>query len=150
MRRRPAAPAALLLALLAMAACDGWPEDAPLPPPAPPPPGSVGRAEPARLAALASPGPVVDAALLHRGAERYAIWCAPCHGVRGLGDGPVAGRGGFPPLGPLRADAAASMAAIAGNLAGAHPFDDRIPPRDRWAIAHFAATLPAAAPGAAR
>jgi hypothetical protein len=29
------------------------------------------------------------------------------------------------------------MAAIATNLAGAHPFDDRIAPRDRWAIARF-------------
>jgi hypothetical protein len=27
------------------------------------------------------------------------------------------------------------MAAIASNLAGSHPFDDRLPPRERWAIA---------------
>jgi hypothetical protein len=33
------------------------------------------------------------------------------------------------------------MAAIAGNLAGAHPFDDRIPPRDRWAIARHVERL---------
>jgi hypothetical protein len=33
------------------------------------------------------------------------------------------------------------MAAVATNRAGAHPFDDRIPPRERWAIARHIETL---------
>ncbi|MGG5811260.1 c-type cytochrome [Falsiroseomonas sp. CW058] len=130
---RRGAPVLLLL----LAACDGWPASTPPPPPAPPPAGSVARGEGARRAALAPPGPAVDAALLARGAERYAISCTPCHGARGAGDGAVVARG-FPRPPPIaRAEASRSMAAIATNLAGAHPFEDRIAPRDRWAIARF-------------
>jgi mono/diheme cytochrome c family protein len=83
----------------------------------------------------------VDAALLARGAERYAISCTPCHGPRGAGDGPVVARGFPPPPVIAGAEAGRSMAAIATNLAGAHPFDDRILPRDRWAIARFVERL---------
>ncbi|HZF74757.1 MAG TPA: cytochrome c [Acetobacteraceae bacterium] len=129
------------LALL-LAACDGWPASTPPAAPAPPPAGSVARGDGARLAALAPPGPPVDAALMARGAERYAISCTPCHGAGGRGDGPVVARG-FPRPPPIAgADPARSMAAVATNQAGAHPFDDRIAPRDRWAIAHFVAALP--------
>lgn len=131
--RRRATPFMLLL----LAGCDGWPASAPPPPPAPPPAGSVARGEGARLAALAPPGPAVDAALLARGAERYAISCTPCHGVGGAGDGAVVARG-FPRPPPIAGtEAARSMQAIAMNHAGAHPFADRIAPRDRWAIARF-------------
>jgi mono/diheme cytochrome c family protein len=127
---------------LLLAACDGWPESPRPQAPAPAPAGSVARGEGARLAALAPPGPAVDPALLARGEDRYAISCTPCHGPRGAGDGPVVARG-FPPPPPIAgADPARSMAAIAGNLAGAHPFDDRIAPRDRWAIARFVERLP--------
>jgi mono/diheme cytochrome c family protein len=31
----------------------------------------------------------VDKALLERGRERYGIFCAPCHGYAGHGDGPI-------------------------------------------------------------
>jgi mono/diheme cytochrome c family protein len=34
----------------------------------------------------------VDAALLARGRERFGIYCAPCHGLSGYGDGTVARR----------------------------------------------------------
>lgn len=127
--------AAILMLLLA--GCDGWPGSTPPPPPAPPPTGSVARGEGARLAALAPPGPAVDAPLLARGAERYAISCTPCHGARGAGDGAVVARGFPRPPSIAGAEAARSMDAIATNFAGAHPFADRIGPRDRWAIARF-------------
>lgn len=123
--------------LLALGGCDGWPESASPPPPAPPPAGSVAQGTATRLAALAPPGPAVDAALLRRGEERYAISCTPCHGPRGAGDGPVVARGFPPPPRIAGAEAGRSMAAIATNLGGAHPFADRIAPRDRWAIARF-------------
>lgn len=138
MRLKALRPALLLL--LTLAACDGWPEEAPLPPPAPPPAGAVAQGDAARRAALAPPGPPVDAALLARGAERYAIYCTPCHGAGGGGDGAVVQRG-FPAPPPLPAPAGRSMAAIAENRGGAHPFDDRLPPADRWAIARFVERL---------
>jgi mono/diheme cytochrome c family protein len=134
--------AVLLLALL-LPACDGWPES---PSPAPPraaPAGAVARGDGARAAALAAPGPPVDAALLRLGAERYAIFCAPCHGANGAGDGPVVARGHSRPP-PFPVEASRSMAAIATNLARAHPFDDRIPARERWAIARHIQALDAA------
>lgn len=34
----------------------------------------------------------VDAAVLRRGAQRFGIYCTPCHGVAGYGDGLVANR----------------------------------------------------------
>jgi mono/diheme cytochrome c family protein len=130
-----------LLPLLALlAACDGWPASTPPAPPAPPPPGAVAQGEAARRQALAPPGPEVTPALLARGAERYAIHCTPCHGQSGAGDGPVVARG-FPAPPPLPAAAADSMAVIAENRARAHPFADRIPPADRWAIARFVERL---------
>jgi mono/diheme cytochrome c family protein len=141
--------AAALLPLLLLAACDGWPESPPPPPPAPPPAGAVPQGAAERRAALAPLGPPADAALLRLGAGRYAIYCTPCHGTRGLGDGPVVARG-FPRPPPLPGDALRVMAAIAENRAGAHPFDDRIPPRERWAIArHVEAMRGAATPGLA-
>lgn len=136
-RRHRRCMAALPVLLLLAVACDGWPESALPLPPAQPPSGAVARGETTRRAALAPPGPVVDAALLRRGEERYAISCTPCHGPGGAGDGPVVARG-FPRPPPIAgAEAGRSMAAIAANLGGTHPFDDRITPRDRWAIARF-------------
>jgi len=35
--------------------------------------------------------------VIERGHERYDIYCAPCHGLSGYGDGMVARRGGTPP-----------------------------------------------------
>lgn len=130
----------LLPLLLLLAACDAWPESPKPPPPAPPPEGAVPRGAAARSRALAAPGPPVDAALLAEGADRYAIFCTPCHGPRGLGDGVVVSRG-HPPLAPLPADPARSMAAIAGNHLGAHPVSDRLDPRQRWAVARHVEAL---------
>ncbi len=131
----------ILPLLLCLGACDGWPGSTPPPPPAPPPGGSVAQGDAARRAGLAAPGPAVDTALLQRGEARYVIFCVPCHGSRGAGDGPVAARGSMPV--PVIAGIASgrSMAAVTGNLAGAHPFEDRITPRDRWAIARFVERL---------
>jgi mono/diheme cytochrome c family protein len=132
----------LMVLLPLLAACDGWPESPRPDPPLPAPPGSVARGEPALRAALAPPGPAVDDALLARGADRYAISCTPCHGTRGAGDGPVVARGFPRPPGIAGADAGRSVEVMGSNHAGAHPFDDRIAPHDRWAIARFVEQLP--------
>jgi mono/diheme cytochrome c family protein len=134
-----------LALLLLLAGCDGWPESPRSLPPAPPPEGSVPRGAAAQARALAPPGPPVDAALLAEGAERYGIYCTPCHGARGLGDGVVVSRG-HPPIAPLPADPARSMAAIAENRLGAHPLSDRLDPRQRWAVARHVEALMRGAP----
>jgi mono/diheme cytochrome c family protein len=128
--------------ILLLGGCDGWPASTPHAPPTPAPPGSVARGDAARRDALAPPGPVVDQALLARGAERYAISCTPCHGPQGAGDGSVVARG-FPRPAPIAgAEPLRSLHVIATNQARAHPFDDRIAPRDRWAIARFVEAMP--------
>lgn len=138
-----------LLALLPLlAACDGWPESPRPDPPVPAPPGSVARGEPALRAALAPPGPAVDAALLARGADRHAIFCTPCHGAAGTGDGAVVARGYPRPPAIAGAAPLRSVEVMTTNFARAHPFDDRITPADRWAIARHVERLPR--PGAAR
>ena len=133
------------LMLVLLTACDGWPESVPRRAPLPPPDGSVAQGARARAAALAAPGPAVDQALLDRGAERFRIFCAPCHGPAGRGDGVVVARG-HPPIAPLRGDAVRSMEAMARNLAGAHPMDGRLEPRDRWAVARHVEQLMEARP----
>ena len=59
-----------------------------------PPPGVVAQGDLDRSQTAAHPPPV-DAQLLARGQERYNIFCTPCHGLSGEGDGIVVQRG-FP------------------------------------------------------
>ena len=51
-----------------------------------PPEGAVSQESLAYMKAAADPPPV-DMALLRRGKERFEIFCAPCHGFEGDGDG---------------------------------------------------------------
>ena len=60
------------------------------------PPGTIARGSAARQAALAPPGPAVTPELLARGEDRFRVFCTPCHGPSGRGDGAVVSRG-FPP-----------------------------------------------------
>lgn len=128
-------------ALLLLAACDGWPES---PKPAAPvqlPAGTVTQGHAARRAAMAAPGPPVDVALLAEGAGLWRVFCTPCHGGTGAGDGVVM-RHGHPPIAPVPRDALRAIAAMQGNLAGAHPAEGRLTPRERWAVARHMETLP--------
>jgi len=132
---------ALPVLLLALAACDGWPESPKPPAPVAAPEGTVPQGAAARRAALAPPGPPVDAALLAEGAAAFRTFCTPCHGATGAGDGVVT-RHGHPPIPPLPRDAARAMHALATNLAGAHPAEGRLDPRQRWALARHIERLP--------
>src|SRR3546814_4214081 len=55
----------------------------------------ISRGTTERLANLAAPGPPVTSTLLAVGRDSYGGYCAPCHGKKGLGDGPVVEKG-FP------------------------------------------------------
>src|SRR5437588_8328056 len=48
----------------------------------------VAQGDVARAAAAKTPPPISDA-LLARGRERFGIFCAPCHGAAGDGDGVI-------------------------------------------------------------
>jgi len=81
----------------------------------------------------------VDAALLARGAARYAIYCQPCHDARGDGKGILFQRGNVPTSSfhsdKIRAYPDGQMFDIMTNGSGLMPsYKWPIPPADRWAI----------------
>jgi hypothetical protein len=93
----------------------------------------------------AFPGPV-DSALLARGRERYGIYCAPCHGEYGDGDGMIT-RHGFPHP-PSYHEARLRAAApghffrvITDGFGIMYPYGYRVPAPDRWAIIAYIRAL---------
>ena len=88
----------------------------------------------------------VDARVLARGQERYDIYCSPCHGRTGAGDGMIVQRGFRRP--PSYHDDRLRMAAVGHfvdvmtNGFGAMPdYRQQIEARDRWAIAAYIRAL---------
>jgi mono/diheme cytochrome c family protein len=90
--------------------------------------------------------PAVSLALLQRGQDRYAIYCSMCHGYDGSGDGTVTARG-FPRPADFRAEGQRALTSVQiydaiSNGAGVmYGFADRVPARDRWAIAGYVEAL---------
>jgi mono/diheme cytochrome c family protein len=88
----------------------------------------------------------VDEALLRRGQERYGIYCTPCHGLLGRGDGMVVRRGYRPPssfhVDRLRAQPAGYFFDAISHGFGAMPdYAAQIPVADRWAIVAYVRAL---------
>jgi mono/diheme cytochrome c family protein len=110
------------------------------------PPGTAPRGTTAFRAALTQPGPIDAAAALERGREQYRVFCTPCHGARGTGDGVVVQRGHPAPpsyhIERLQAAEPAYIVQVITEGRGAMwPYAERIPPEDRWAIAHYVKAL---------
>jgi len=90
--------------------------------------------------------PRVTPALLARGRERFNIYCSPCHGLDGKGDGIVAKRG-FPPppsyLEPrlLAAPASSFYDTITHGYGVMYSYAARVDPPDRWAIVAYIRAL---------
>ena len=109
----------------------------------PPAPGTVPRDEPN----LPVPQPpVVTAALIERGHERYDIFCTPCHGYAGNADGMIVRRGfPKPPLFTseklMKAKARHFYDVISNGKGAMYSYADRVPPADRWAIAAYIRAL---------
>ena len=84
--------------------------------------------------------------VLDRGRQRYDIYCLPCHGVTGQGDGIVVKRG-FPA--PPSYDLARLREAPIGHFVDVmtrgyglmYPYAARVTPQDRWAIAAYIRVL---------
>jgi len=92
------------------------------------------------------PGLKVDQALLERGQDRYRIFCTPCHGLQGNGEGMIAMRGmKHPPsyhIDRLRQTPNGYLYDVITNGFGAmYSYADRVPPRDRWAIIAYVRAL---------
>ncbi len=89
---------------------------------------------------------VLDEALLRRGQERFEIFCTPCHGFTGNGDGMVVQRG-FPQppsyhIDRLREAQLGYFYDVMTNGFGRmYSYASRIKPEDRWAIAAYVRTL---------
>ncbi|MFQ5676000.1 MAG: c-type cytochrome, partial [bacterium] len=84
--------------------------------------------------------------VLNRGRERYDIFCSPCHDKSGSGNGMIVQRGFRPPpsfhIARLRQAPVGHFFDVMTNGLGAmYDYADRVPPRDRWAIAAYIRVL---------
>lgn len=108
-------------------------------------PGTVARDEVSALEA-AEPPDGWTLADLERGRERYAIFCTPCHGVAGDGDGIVVARG-FPRPASLHAQRLRAApddhlyAVITDGQGAMFPFAARLTPKERWDVVGYLRTL---------
>ena len=84
--------------------------------------------------------------VLERGQERYNIFCAPCHGRVGSGQGMIVQRGFREPpsfhIDRLREAPAGYYFEVMTNGFGVMAsYASRVPPEDRWAIAAYIRAL---------
>ncbi len=91
----------------------------------------------------------VNMELLKRGQERYDIFCTPCHGRTGDGEGMIAKRG-FKlkrPVGNMHTDRLRKMPVghfydvITNGYGAMYSYASRIEPKDRWAIVAYIRAL---------
>ena len=88
----------------------------------------------------------VEAQVLDRGQERFNIYCTPCHGGTGAGNGMVVQRGYRQPpslhIERLRQADAGYLFDVMTNGFGVMPdYRVQIAPRDRWAIVAYIRAL---------
>ena len=87
-------------------------------------------------------------ALIHRGKERYGIYCAVCHGASGDGQG-ITGQYGVPGIANFHLDTFKSATypdgrifeTITNGKGMMGPYGYNIPVNDRWAIIAYVRTL---------
>jgi len=88
----------------------------------------------------------INRALLNRGQQRFNIYCSPCHGQLGNGDGMVARRGFRAPADlnsdRVRQEPPGYLFQVISNGYGAMgDYADQIPVDDRWAIVAYLRAL---------
>jgi mono/diheme cytochrome c family protein len=88
----------------------------------------------------------VDGKLLERGEERYQIFCSPCHGLQGDGNGMISMRGVKRPP-SYHQDRLRQLPngyfydVISNGFGQMYSYSAQIPPRDRWAIIAYLRAL---------
>lgn len=100
----------------------------------------VSNKAPAKGAAEGPPPRTMET--LQRGRERFEIFCSPCHGLGGAGDGMIVQRGYKRPpsfhIDRLRAAPPGYFVGVITNGFGVMPsYAVQVPPSDRWAIAAY-------------
>lgn len=88
----------------------------------------------------------VTAEVLDRGQQQYEIFCGPCHGISGYGNGMVARRGGTPPANyhsdyQLNQPLSHYYVVMTEGWRNMYPYDQKLSPEDRWAIAAYIRAL---------
>jgi cytochrome c553 len=84
--------------------------------------------------------------MLDRGQERFDIYCSPCHGKTGAGNGVIVQRGFSPPpsyYSPrlLQEPVGHFYDVITNGYGAMYSYNDRVEPQDRWAIAAYIRAL---------
>jgi mono/diheme cytochrome c family protein len=109
------------------------------------PAGVVAQGDLARAKDVKDPPPVTDS-LMRTGRKNFEIFCSPCHGLAGDGDGMIVQRG-FPAppsyyTDRLRAAPAQHFFDVITNGYGVmYSYAARVPPHDRWAIVAYIRAL---------
>jgi hypothetical protein len=104
-------------------------------------PGTVARDDPDRLAE-ASEKPPLTTALLRRGHEEFDIFCSPCRGRTGAGNGMIVQRG-MPPPPDFHGERLRGVPdqhifdTITRGYGVMYSYSARIRPRDRWSIVAY-------------
>lgn len=106
-------------------------------------PFATGRTAEGHVEALPFP---LTAEVLQRGRQRFDIYCSPCHGRLGMGDGMVVQRGFRRPpsyhIERLQQAALGHFFEVMSKGLGAMPdYSTQIPHADRWAIAAYVRAL---------
>lgn len=95
----------------------------------------------------------VSERLVARGRERFDVFCAPCHGLAGYGDGPVARRadalaqGTWVPPASLHEEPALTRRVghlyntITSGIRSMPAYGPQIPVEDRWAVVAYVRAL---------
>ncbi|MCW8127712.1 c-type cytochrome [Microbulbifer halophilus] len=125
-----------------LAPAPGWPNDQSARVPVE---GTVARDESLQPVPDTLPEPLTRE-LLERGGQRYEIFCSPCHGDSGRGDGMVVQRG-FPAPPSLHGAHLREIPlrhfydVIENGFGRMYAYGARVPARDRWAIAAYIRAL---------
>lgn len=148
----------LLLLALALCACEQEMADQPRHEPyeaapdwpnqqsaRPPVPGTVARDDPLEPAPQNLPLPLTRE-LLERGRKHFDIYCTPCHGKVGYGDGMAVQRG-FPAPPSLHSERLRQMPlrhfydVITDGFGTMYSYRSQVAPQERWAIAAYIRAL---------
>ena len=109
------------------------------------PAGVVAQGDLARARGAKEPPPVTGS-LMRTGRENFDVFCSPCHGLAGDGDGMIVQRG-FPAPPSYHTDRLRGAPAqhffdvITDGYGVMYSYAARVPPHDRWAIVAYIRAL---------